>query len=165
MAACRGTPDTDPFRVNPIFSGVRAEPAYGGFTILDLRGVDRFLAQTVIEACRDIASRDQWLRRTAMFVTALPAATMNPNDKGSQGTALGEVEVEALIRSAMGNIRDVTDCSNPFVGNLGVKSANTAASQQQRCDKTQEGSSDVFYGDSIFLVCAEITLKYSRPLG
>ena len=77
VAAGGGTPRPDARRIEAVVAGMRAEPADGALTILDLGGENRVLAQPVVYRGDGVAAVDVGARQTAVaFVAEIPAAGM-----------------------------------------------------------------------------------------
>lgn len=50
VSACGATPDAEACGVDLVCRGVRAQPANGGFAVLDLRGENGMAAEAVVDA-------------------------------------------------------------------------------------------------------------------
>lgn len=67
------TPCADPGGVDPVFWGIGAKPAHGGFAILELGWKSRIIAQSIADTGDDIAPLREFPHRARMFVAAFPS--------------------------------------------------------------------------------------------
>ena len=106
VAAGAGAPRGDFLRVVAVLGGVRAQPADGGFAILDLRGEDGVLAEPILDAGDGDAFLEQGLAGRVGLAAGVPAAAVDPDDQGTGGLR-GEVEIEPLPGVAVLDVGEI----------------------------------------------------------
>src|SRR5215510_8583805 len=85
MTARAGAYCADSVRVVSVCAGMRAQPAYSGFAVLDLRGENGVAAVAVIQAGYSVAQGQE--RRRVHIGPGLrqPSATVDPDDERPLG--------------------------------------------------------------------------------
>jgi hypothetical protein len=102
MPAGRRTPCADSVAIEPELVGVCPQPPHSRLAVLDLRGEDRLLAQSIVDARNRIPMRRQ-LECAIAFgtrsATRPEGAGMNPDNDGQESCPLGraiQVQKEVL---------------------------------------------------------------------
>ena len=106
-------PNATPRGIDPIFCGMGAKPAHGGFAILELGWKSRLAVQSIADTGDDIAPLRKFPHRAGMFVAAFPSPPVDPQDCRRRTAGLiGQVKIERLPRAAAGEIGNVVNDSH-----------------------------------------------------
>ena len=107
------TPYTNPRGIDPIFCGMGAKPAHGGFAILELGWKSRLVAESIADTGDDIAPLREFPHRAGMFVAAFPSPAVDPQDCRQKTVGLiGQVKIQRLPWATACEIRNVMNGSH-----------------------------------------------------
>jgi hypothetical protein len=109
MTACGSADRAEVIGVEVVVLRMRSQPADGGLAVLDLRGEDGFLTETILDAGHSIAFEHEWGHGAGKFVPGTPAAAVDVDDERERffGRCRGQVEVEHLRFIAAFDVGDV----------------------------------------------------------
>ena len=103
-------PGGDPGRIDPVFRSMSAQPAHGGFAIMELGRKSRLVAQPVADTGDGIASLRKVAHRAGIFVTAFPTSAVDPHDRRHRSLGvIRQVKIQRLLRAdsyEIGNVRN-----------------------------------------------------------
>ena len=94
-------------RVQVVFGGVGAQPADGGFAVLNLGGEDGVLAQAVIDRGHGVTPGQIVQGRPHFLAAASPGAAMDIDNQRQVLAVLRQIQVELLARVPIGHISQV----------------------------------------------------------
>ena len=107
------TPCADPGGVDPVFWGIGAKPAHGGFAILELGWKSRIIAQSIADTGDDIAPLREFPHRARMFVAAFPSPPVDPQDcRQRTAVPIGQVKIQRLPWATACEIGNVVNGSH-----------------------------------------------------
>ena len=119
VPARRTSPGGEAIRIDPVFGGVRPEPADSRFAVLDLSGENGVLAQPIVDR-GDRETLCEVFQRHPLFLAAHPeSATVDVNDQRQIRAVLRQIQVQLLALVATGHIRQIA-MPRPTVWYLGL---------------------------------------------
>lgn len=115
MCSGGGADDGDAGGVAAIFAGVGAEPADGGFAIVDLRGIDGVLSEAIANGGDGEARLGEPLEGEFLAIASGPCAAMDVDDEGwFFASGCGDVEVEEEFFCSGFGEDDVSKIASPL---------------------------------------------------
>lgn len=97
--------------IDPVFRSMGAQPAHGGFAIMELGRKSRLVAQPVADTGDGIAALSKVAHRAGIFVATFPTSAVNPHDR-RHPSLIRQVKIQCLLRAAACEIGNVTNDSH-----------------------------------------------------